>query len=134
LTSINNESVVRLHVVGPEELIVEMAIDSAASRPPVVSILGPTFDPRELAGRKLVALFNRAESRDFSDVFVLAQHFRKDDLLVFAEEIDPGFDRDVLRQMFSALNRFIDEEIFAPDGDVTRLRVFFADWADDLSP
>jgi hypothetical protein len=128
------QTFVRLHVVGSEELIVEMAIDSAANRPPVVSLLGPTFDPRELAGRKLVALFNRAESRDFSDVFVLAQHFRKDQLLVFAEEVDPGFDRDVLRQMFSALNRFTDAELFAPDEDVTQLRTFFAEWADDLSP
>jgi hypothetical protein len=68
-----------------------------------------------------------------SDVFVLAQHFRKDQLLLVAEEIDPGFDRDVLRQMFSTLNRFVNEEIFAPDGDVAQLRTFFGDWADQLA-
>ena len=59
---------VRLHVTGTQELIVEFAIDSAAGRPPVISIVGPTFDPEELAGRKLVALFSRAEARDSADV------------------------------------------------------------------
>ena len=57
----------RLHISGAEELIVEFAIDSDAGRTAVVSIVGPTFDPEELAGRKLVALFSRAEARDFAD-------------------------------------------------------------------
>lgn len=38
-------------------------------------MVGPTFDPEELAGRKLTALFDRAAARDFADVFVLAQRF-----------------------------------------------------------
>ncbi len=71
----SSDSFVRLHAFGPEELIVEVAIDSAARLAPVLSIAGPTFDPQELAGRKLVALFNRAEARDFADVSVLPQQF-----------------------------------------------------------
>jgi predicted nucleotidyltransferase component of viral defense system len=34
---------------------------------------GPTFALEELAGRKLLALFDRAEARDFADVYDIAQ-------------------------------------------------------------
>ena len=77
---------VRLHLSGDGEVIVDLAIDVAANRPPVVTIVGPTFDPEELAGRKLAALFSRAEARDFADVYVLAQRFSKELLLERAEK------------------------------------------------
>ena len=48
----DSATLVRLHVTGAEKLIVEFAIGSAAGRPPVTSIVAPTFDPEELAGRK----------------------------------------------------------------------------------
>jgi len=35
---------------------------------PTVSLVGPTYDPEELAGRKVIALIDRAEARDFADV------------------------------------------------------------------
>lgn len=128
----SSDSFVRLHVVGPEELIVEIAIDSAARWVPVVSIVGPMFDPQELAGRKLVALFSRAEARDFADVYVLAQHFDKASLLTWAREIDPGFDLGVLRDMFGTLDRFTDEEIPIDSSLITRVRAFFESWSQDL--
>ena len=128
----SSNSFVRLHLIGPEELIVEIAIDSAARWAPVVSIAGPTFDPQELAGRKLVALFNRAEARDFADVYVLAEQFDKDSLLHWAREIDPGFDLEVLREMFGTLHRFTDEEIPVAPSLVTRVRTFFQSWSQDL--
>jgi len=124
---------VRLHVTGDEELIVEFAIDSAAGRPPVISIVGPTFDPEELAGRKLVALFSRAEARDFADVYVLAQRFDRATLLQRAHEVDPGFDRVVLAEMMSTLDRFDDNELPIGSADVTAVRTFFADWARKLA-
>jgi hypothetical protein len=124
---------VRLHVTGDEELIVEFAIDSAAGRPPVISIVGPTFDPEELAGRKLVALFSRAEARDFADVYVLAQRFDRTTLLARAHEVDPGFDQAVLAQMMHTLTRFVDDELPIGSAEVTAVRAFFADWARELS-
>ena len=124
---------VRLHVTGAEELIVEFAIDSAAGRPPVITIVGPTFDPEELAGRKLIALFSRAEARDFADVYVLAQRFDRATLLERAHEVDPGFDRVVLAEMMGTLDRFADDELPINPPDVTAVRTFFADWARELA-
>ncbi len=124
---------VRLHVTGAEELIVEFAIDSAAGRPPVTSIVGPTFDPEELAGRKLVALFSRAEARDFADVYAVTQRFDRTTLLARAHEFDPEFDHGVLAAMMSTLDRFADDELPIGSSNVTAVRSFFAEWARELS-
>jgi hypothetical protein len=54
----DSETFARLHLSGDGEVIVDLGIDVAANRPPVVTVVGPTFDPEELAGRKLAALFS----------------------------------------------------------------------------
>jgi len=125
---------VRLHVIaGDEELIVELAVDVPAGRPPVMTIVGPTFDPEELAGRKLAALFGRAEARDFADVYVLERRFGRPLLLERAAEIDAGFDHVVLAEMMGTLDRFTDDEIPIDTDEVGALRAFFTDWAHELS-
>jgi hypothetical protein len=76
-----------------------------------MTLLGPTLAPLELAGRKLLALFGRAEARDFADVHVLTERFGEDALLIEARAADPGFDEQVLAQMMTTLDRFTDDEI-----------------------
>jgi hypothetical protein len=124
---------VRLRVSGDDEVIVDLAIDAPAGRPPVVSIVGPTFDPEELAGRKLIALFDRAEARDFADIYTLAQRFGRGVLLERAAEVDLGFDLAVLATMFRSLDRFSDDELPVEPADVVAVRTYFRDWADELS-
>lgn len=53
---------------GMEDLLVDVALDSAPGRPATISLVGPTFAVEELAGRKVVALFDRAAARDLVDV------------------------------------------------------------------
>lgn len=60
-----------------EETLVDLAIDSPPHSRPTITVLGPTLAPLELAGRKLPALFGRAEARDFADIYVLTQRFGK---------------------------------------------------------
>lgn len=129
----DNATFVRLHLTGDEDLIVELAIDTAADRPPVVSIVGPTFDPEELAGRKLVALFSRAEARDFADVYALARRFGQQVLLDRAAEVDLGFSHAVLAEMMNTLDRFVDDELPVDPADITDLRDYFRDWAAELA-
>ncbi|WP_116206541.1 nucleotidyl transferase AbiEii/AbiGii toxin family protein [Amycolatopsis circi] len=74
----------RLVVRGPENLVVDLALDAAPNLPPTLTFLGPTFDREELAGRKVVALFDRAEARDFTDVYALSATYPKDFLLTRA--------------------------------------------------
>ncbi|GEP39994.1 hypothetical protein NPS01_36570 [Nocardioides psychrotolerans] len=95
-------------------------------------MLGPTLAPLELAGRKLLALFGRAEARDFADVYVLAQRFGKDDLLEQAQVLDAGFDPQVLAQMMGTLKRFAADEIPLAASDLPLAETFFKGRADEL--
>ena len=115
-----------------DELLVDLAIDSPPHDRPTVTLLGPTQAPRELAARKVLALFGRAEARDFADVYVLAQLFGKDTLLDLAVVLDPGFDRGVLAQMLETLGRLADDEIPLSGAEVSRARDYFAAWANEL--
>lgn len=102
--------------------------------PPSVTAAGPTLAPEELAGHKLLALFDRAAARDFADVYVLARRFGKDVLLARAAQIDAGFDTTVLAGMIATLERFTDSEIPLPDGlTPAELRAFYATWRLELS-
>jgi hypothetical protein len=129
----DSASFVRLRISGDDEVIVDLAIDTPAGRPPVVSIVGPTFDPEELAGRKLIALFDRAEARDFADVYMLAQRFGRETLLERAREVDLGFDNGVLATMLRSLDRFSDDELPVKAADVEAIRSYFRGWADELN-
>jgi hypothetical protein len=61
------------------------------------------LSPRDLAARKTLALFGRAEPRDFANVYELAGRFRRDRLLAWAAGDDPGFDLRVFGEMLAAL-------------------------------
>jgi hypothetical protein len=122
----------RLVVHGEEDLLVDLALDSPPGKPPSASFVGPTFAPEELAGRKLLALFDRAAARDFVDVFALSKRYSKQGLLREAVAVDAGFDPSVLAEMFRTLNRYADADLPVNTGDAPALRAFFATWHDEL--
>jgi hypothetical protein len=114
-------------------VLVDLAVNAPPDLPASATAAGPTLAPEELAGHKLLALFDRAAARDFSDVYVLARRFGKDALLARAARIDAGFDASVLADMMSTLDRFTDDEIPVPDGSsAADLRTFYATWRTEL--
>jgi predicted nucleotidyltransferase component of viral defense system len=116
-----------------DQVLIDLAVDSAPGFPPIIGLIGPTYSPDELAGRKTLALFDRAAARDFVDVFGLAQRYGRDQLLVWAAEIDPGFERSVFIQMLASLMRFPDDEIPIDPGRLQNMREFFESWVQALS-
>jgi Nucleotidyl transferase AbiEii toxin, Type IV TA system len=48
-------------------LVIDLGVDSAPILDTTVTDVGPTYQPQELAARKLLALFGRAEARDICD-------------------------------------------------------------------
>lgn len=116
-----------------DEVLVDLAVDSAPGQPSTISLIGPTFALEELAGRKTIALFDRAEARDFVDVYGLVKRYGPDVLLNRAAEVDRGFSLDVFVQMLRTLDRFADEALPIESSAVMDLRAFFASWADQLS-
>ena len=122
----------RLVIHGPEDLIVDLALEAAPSMPATVSILGPTFAPDELAGRKLLALFDRAAARDFADVFQLSERYDQPTLFRLAHDLDAGVAPHALAGMIDYLGRYADADIPIDGQQATELRRFFAEWAATL--
>ena len=77
-------------MTGPEDLLVDIALDSQPGQPPTMSVAGPTYAPQELAARKVVALFDRFAARDFVDVFALTPHVQQDSPPHLGERPQPG--------------------------------------------
>ena len=115
-------------------VLVDLAVNAPPDLPASPTPAGPTLAPEELAGHKLLALFDRAAARDFADVYVLAQRFGTETLLTRAAQIDTGFDAEVLAGMFDTLDRFTDDEIPVPGGSsAAELRTFYATWRSELA-
>ncbi|GAB3449546.1 nucleotidyl transferase AbiEii/AbiGii toxin family protein [Actinophytocola sediminis] len=126
------ESFSRLQVTGPEDLMIDIALDSRPGQPPAMSVAGPTYAPEELAGRKVVALFDRFAARDFVDVFALSHTYSKADLLTWARELNPGFDLPYFVEALDALPRYTDVDLSLGAVDVAAVRTFFSEWAAEL--
>jgi len=122
----------RLVVSGEETLLVDLALDAPPQLPPSQSTAGPTFGLEELAGRKLLALFDRAEARDFADVYILVQRYGTATLLSRAAQVDPGLNPTILADMIGSLARFDDADIPIDAESVANLRDFFARWQCEL--
>ena len=115
-------------------VLIDLAVNAVPDLPASVTSAGPTLAPEELAGHKLLALFDRAAARDFADVYVLARRFGKDVMLARAAQIDEGFDIKVLADMIATLDRLGDDELPMPDGtSAAELRAFYAAWRSELA-
>jgi hypothetical protein len=128
----DSDTFCRLLVHGPEDLLVDIALDSAPGRPATASTLGPTFAPEELVGRKVVALFDRAAPRDLVDVFMLSKRFTPAELSRLAAEVDAGFDVAVFADMVAILGRYSDVDLDVGQVDFAALRRFFGELLDRL--
>jgi len=71
---IDQQDFIRLTITdGRDSLIVDLGRDSPPTEATGSTDLGPTLSRRDLAARKVLALFGRAEGRDFTDVYDLAR-------------------------------------------------------------
>lgn len=123
----------RLVVLAGEQMLMDLGLDSPPQLPATMTVLGPSMSAAELAGRKTLALFDRAAARDFVDVYHLAEHFDRDALLERAAALDLGFDFDMFAEQLRRLDRYRDEDLPIEGQGVPSLRRFFADWLRELS-
>ncbi len=132
---LDQEEFIRLSIAdGPDSLIIDLGRDSPGAEATGTTQLGPTLSPRDLAARKTLALFGRAEPRDFTDVHALAQRYGRDRLLQWATEDDPGFDPHVFAMMLATIDRLADADLPASPQQAAALRAWMHDWAVELQP
>ena len=94
---------------------------------------GPTLSARDLAARKTLALFGRAEARDFADVYDLARRFGRDHLLEWAASENPGFDMQIFAEMLVTIDRLTDEDLPVEARAASAVRDFFHQRATEIS-
>ena len=116
---------------GDDRCEIDLAIDYRAL-PLEPSDYGPTLAVRELAANKVLALFDRAEARDFLDLAELTQHFRLQPLFDLASEKDTGFDKTHFLEALSSFNRFTPADFGLDEDEYEHLRVTVSTWRAQL--
>ncbi|HMG43303.1 MAG TPA: nucleotidyl transferase AbiEii/AbiGii toxin family protein [Acidimicrobiales bacterium] len=86
-----------------------------------------------MAADKLLALFDRAQARDFVDVAALVGRFGFDGLCDLAKEKDAGFSLAVLREMLGGFARFDQAEFGLDDTAYVQLAHQVRQWRATLS-
>ena len=94
---------------GSEETVVDLGAD-ARLLPPERTGFGLILSGEELATDKVLAIFGRAEPRDFIDLAALEPRYGLSRLLEQAAEKDPGFQLAVFRQMLDRFHRLERDE------------------------
>ena len=82
----------------------------------------------ELAVDKLLALFGRAEARDFVDLWAVADRYGLDRLLSLAAEKDRGFDAKMFAQMLTRIDRLPRVAFPLDDSQDDKLRAAVDVW------
>lgn len=122
----------RLTVTADDALLIDLALDSPPQLPPTMTFVGPSFAPEELAARKVLALFDRAEARDFADVYQLSKTFQPALLVARAASLDLGFTPELLAQAIATLSRFRDTDIPIAAAELPPVKAFFSTWTETL--
>ena len=143
-----SSSFIRLRVASEgEECEVDLGIDYRALDP-VSTRYGPALELRELGANKVLAIFGRAEPRDFMDLAELTKHFPLAELIGLAADKDPGLDLAVLDEFMQRASSLPREEFELDDDayeglldtvrnwrtELRRLRELELDGPDDTEP
>ena len=88
----------------------------------------PTLSGEELGADKVLAIFSRAEARDFSDLLPLEEAYGLDQLLELASQKDLGFQPKYFVEMLERFNRFRREEFDIPDDQFALLQESVGRW------
>lgn len=115
---------------------VDLGVDSRG-REPVVLAIGAVLSEIDAVANKVVALFGRAEARDFLDVDAIrrSERFTDADLLDAAAEHDAGFDRRVFVDMLRSVRRIgprrvAEYDVLGPELEQIKARLL--SWADEI--
>jgi hypothetical protein len=94
--------------------------------------LAPMLSGEELAVDKVLALFGRAEARDFVDLMAVEPRYGLERLCNLAVEKDRGFDLGVFVEMLARFNRLRRDEFELDEPQYERLRSQTARWREQL--
>lgn len=115
-----------------ETIEIDLAVDSPPMFP-IEHVDGiPTLAPEDLAARKMLAALDRAEGRDFTDPWILAQRCGRDECIAWAHQLDAGVTDASIAHAFDQLARLRDGELPCRQDEQADVRKWFADWSRNL--
>lgn len=115
---------------GGSRVMLQMA-NVDRSRDPVTMSFGPVLHIEDAVGRKVVALAERCEVRDYVDVAAALARYTPEQLIGFARRTEPGLTDQELADAGRRLDQLGDGEFTrygVRPGDVAALRQRFATW------
>lgn len=127
--------------LGDDSTVVHFALDSPFRFEPPFDfdeIPGVKVDSLiDIATNKLLALFGRAELRDFIDVyFLVKEYYTKEDLTGRSAQKDPGFDLYWLGVAMERINQLSDDSpdmlLLTRPCSMEELKDFFRLWRKDI--
>ena len=83
-----------------------------------------------LAARKVLAILDRAEGRDFTDLWHLSSELGRASCIDWAAQLDDGISHLQITTAFSHLDRLTDEELPCDDDQRPTVRSWFAKWTE----
>lgn len=115
-----------------EEVEIDLAVDSSPLFP-LEDVDGlPVLSGPDLAARKVLAILDRAEGRDFTDLRTLADRYSKAECIRWAQALDAGVRTSDVASAFTKLTRLRDADLPCPPQAVPPLRAWFEAWSTDL--
>lgn len=122
-----------VHDAGSDERIeVDLGVDVRMTAP-VTTDVGRVLSVEELAADKMLALFGRAELRDFLDVADLLGRFPKERLVELAIAKDAGFALVRFAEALAALHRFPDADWEAHGAERDSIARIFDEWRAEIA-
>lgn len=111
---------------------IDLAVDSPPLFPLEVVDGLPVLSGPDLAARKVLAILDRAEGRDFTDLRALAERYSQSECIRWAQLLDSGFRLADIARAFTKLNRLSDADLPCPSEEAPDLRGWFDRWTTDL--
>ena len=112
---------------------IDLAVDSPPLHPLSFVDGLPVLAPLDLAARKILAILDRAEARDFSDLWALSRALGREVCVDTARQLDAGVTEAAIAGGLVNIERLTDEEFPVPITAVTTIRKWYAGWRDELA-
>jgi hypothetical protein len=117
---------------GSERTEVDFAVDSPPLEPsePVDGL--PVLTPLDLAARKVLAVIDRLEGRDYTDLHALAEFLGQRTCIDAALSTDAGLRPNDIADAFTRVTAIVDHRFPAGTDNPALIKRYFLDWADGL--
>jgi len=110
----------------------DLAVDSPLLEPPRAIDGIPVLTPLDLAARKVLAIVDRLEARDYTDLHALAHLVGQQICIDSALSMDAGLSVSAIAEAFERIDRIADDRYPERATDAATARRYFTTWAHDL--